>query len=59
MFIWNTSIRKIKKFSKSRPTSTRPEYRHIDGFGYNEFPDDYKVVCIFKTINSDQVEANL
>ncbi|KAG5594904.1 hypothetical protein H5410_036136 [Solanum commersonii] len=31
----------------------------IDGFGYDEFQGDYKVVCIFKIINSDQVEASL
>ncbi|KAG5611147.1 hypothetical protein H5410_022428 [Solanum commersonii] len=59
MFIWNPSIRKRKKFSNPRPTSTRLEYRHIDGFGYDEFQDSYKVVCIFNTINSDQGLSNV
>ncbi|KAG5586532.1 hypothetical protein H5410_046966 [Solanum commersonii] len=45
LFLWNSTIKKYKKLSHSirRLTSN---INFIYGFGYDEFCDDYKVVCI-------------
>ncbi|XP_060181955.1 F-box/kelch-repeat protein At3g06240-like [Lycium barbarum] len=58
LFLWNPSIRKFKKLPDSRPTLMRLDW-HVDGFRYYEFHHDYKVVCIFSSRSSDQVEVNI
>ncbi|EYU40578.1 hypothetical protein MIMGU_mgv1a025525mg [Erythranthe guttata] len=42
LFLWNPCTREIKKIR-----CTRPAFKKVYGLGYDEYADDYKVVCIF------------
>ncbi|KAH0709555.1 hypothetical protein KY284_010982 [Solanum tuberosum] len=48
LFLWNPSIRKLKKLPSSRTGSF-----YMYGFGYDELHDDYKVVDITLNVGDD------